>query len=118
MFNRSFQTWSAVLGCGAILLLLSPAADSQEVSAGMTGAVTDPSGAAITGAAVTARDMDRGTVWTAATNTEGIYAFPRVPAGNYEIRFGAAGFRTAVRRNVVLELNARVRLDVTMELGM
>ena len=79
MFNRSFQTWSAVLGCGAILLLLSPSADSQEVSAGMTGAVTDPSGAAITGAAVTARDMDRGTVWTAATNTEGIYAFPRVP---------------------------------------
>ena len=102
----------------AILIWFSLPANSQEVSAGMTGAVNDPSGAAIVGAAVTAREVAHGTVWTATTNAEGIYAFPRLPAGNYEIRFESAGFRTAVRRSVVLELNARVRLDVAMELGM
>src|SRR5262245_27118366 len=40
---------------------------SQEVSAGITGRVTDPSGSAIVGASVTARDMDRQTQWPAKT---------------------------------------------------
>ena len=100
-----------------ILLLLSPVAYGQEVSAGMTGQVADPSGAAVPGATVTARDQDRGTVWNSSTNTEGIYAFPRVPAGKYEVRIEAAGFRSAVRRDIVLEINARPRLDVKLELG-
>ena len=66
---------------------------------------------------VTVKDMDRGTVWKTETNPEGVYAFPRIPAGKYEVRIEAAGFRTAARRDIVLELNARARQDVTMELG-
>ena len=105
-------------GLSIALLIFSTQAVSQEVSAGVTGTITDPTGAAIAGASVTARDVEHGTVWTATTNGEGIYAFPRVPTGNYELRFESAGFRTSVRRSVLLELNARVRLDVSMELGM
>ena len=84
----------------------------------MTGTVTDPTGAAISGAKVTAKDVDHRTDWESTTNAEGIYAFPRLPAGNYELRIEAAGFRASLRRGIVLELNARVRLDATMELGM
>ena len=64
------------------LLFLSPwAAYAQEVSAGITGRVTDPSGGAIVGATVIAKDLDRGTQWPTKTNEDGIYAFPRVPVG-------------------------------------
>src|SRR5574340_250010 len=105
-----------------ILLLFSTAilfrpAFGQEVSAGITGRVTDPAGAAVVGAAVSAKDVNRGTVWPTKTNEEGIYAFPRIPVGTYEVKVEAQGFKTAVRPGVTLELNQRARIDVALELG-
>jgi hypothetical protein len=88
---------------------------AQEVSAGITGRITDPSGAAIVGATVTARDVDRGTVWPTQTNEEGIRAFPRIPVGNYELKVEAKGFKTLTRPGITLELNQRARLDLTIE---
>lgn len=108
-------------GLVALLLLLvalSPeAALAQEVSASLTGEVTDPTGAAVVNATVTARDVNRGTVWPTQTNSAGVYFFPRIPAGTYEVRVEAAGFRTAVRPGLTLEVNQRARLNITMELG-
>src|SRR5579862_167096 len=90
---------------------------AQEVSAGITGRVTDPSGAAIVNATVTARDLDRSTVWPTKTNEDGIYAFPRVPPGRYELKVEAQGFKTYVNSQLALELNQRARVDVPMEVG-
>ncbi|HEY2018807.1 MAG TPA: TonB-dependent receptor, partial [Bryobacteraceae bacterium] len=90
---------------------------SQEVSAGITGRVSDPSGASIVGATVTAKDLDRQTVWPTKTNEDGIYAFPRVPVGRYELKVEAAGFKSYVNSNVALELNQRARVDVNLEVG-
>src|ERR1051325_2953951 len=90
---------------------------AQETSAGITGRVTDPSGAAIVGANVTAKDLDRGTQWPTKTNDEGIYAFPRVPPGNYEVRVEAQGFKTFVQDRLHLEVNQRARLDIPMVVG-
>jgi len=118
MQKRAFQPSRTIYRLAAVFMVFSSVGYSQEVSAGVTGTVTDPSGAAIVGATVTATSVDQRTVWTTTANAEGIYAFPRVPAGKYEIRFEAAGFRTVVRRDIVLELNARVRLDMRLEIGM
>ena len=77
------------------LVCLSPwASYAQEVSAGITGRVTDPSGSAIVGATVTAKDQDRGTEWPTKTNEDGIYAFPRIPVGTYSLKIEAKGFKT------------------------
>ena len=90
---------------------------AQEVSAGITGRVTDPSGAAIVNASVTAKDLDRGTEWPTKSNEDGIYAFPRIPAGDYELRVEAAGFKTFVQARLHLDLNQRARVDVPLEVG-
>jgi hypothetical protein len=87
------------------------------VSAGITGRVTDPSGSAIVGAAVTAKDQDRGTEWPTVTNEDGIYAFPRIPVGTYSLRVEAKGFKTSVQPALTLEVNQRARIDVAMEIG-
>ena len=50
---------------------------AQEVSAGVTGLVTDPSGSVVANASVSMKDRDRGTDWSAKTNNDGIYNFPR-----------------------------------------
>jgi len=92
-------------------------ATAQETSAGITGRVTDPSGAAIVGASVTAKDQQRGTVWPTKTNEDGIYAFPRIPVGTYEIRIEAPGFKAFVQPGVLLEINQRARIDAAMEVG-
>jgi len=100
------------------LVCLSPwAVYAQEVSAGITGRVTDPSGSAIVGASVTAKDLDRGTEWPTTTNEDGIYAFPRVPVGKYSLKIEAKGFKTSLQSDLVLELNQRARLDIAMQVG-
>jgi hypothetical protein len=91
---------------------------AQEVSAGITGRVTDPSGSAVVDAAVIAKDKDRGTEWPTKTNEDGIYAFPRIPAGDYQLRVEAPGFKTFVQSSLHLDVNQRERLDVPMQLGM
>jgi len=90
---------------------------SQETSAGITGRVTDPSGASVLNAAVTARDLDRQTVWPTKTNEDGIYAFPRIPIGRYELKVEAQGFKTYVNPDIVLEVNQRARVDVPLQVG-
>ncbi len=101
----------------AVLVSCSIPAAAQEVSAGLTGHVTDPAGGNVIAATVTARDQDRGTVWSASTNEDGIYAFPRIPNGAYTIKVEAPGFKSYVHPDVVLEINQRGRVDVTLELG-
>jgi hypothetical protein len=93
----------------AFMCLSGFATYAQEVSAGITGRVTDPSGSAIVGAAVTAKDQDRGTEWHTKTNEEGIYAFPRIPASDYEVRVGAPGFKGFVQERLHLDVNERAR---------
>src|SRR5580698_8442306 len=64
----------------------------QDVS-GMTGEVTDSSGAAVTGATVTLNNAATGLHFTATTNAQGVYRFAEVPPGQgYEATFTAAGF--------------------------
>ncbi|MDE3165257.1 MAG: carboxypeptidase regulatory-like domain-containing protein, partial [Acidobacteriota bacterium] len=92
-------------------------ASAQEVSAGITGRITDPSGSAIVGATVTAKNVDRGTDWPTTSNEDGIYTLPRLPIGTYSLKIEAKGFKTSIQPNLPLEINQRARLDVTMEIG-
>src|SRR6476619_1892990 len=101
----------------AVSLLGCLSMSAQEVSAGITGRVTDPSGSAIVGAKVLAKDADRGTDFPSVTNEEGIYAFPRIPIGRYTLKVEATGFKTNVVSAFTLEVNQRARLDIHLEEG-
>ncbi len=90
---------------------------AQEVTASITGRVTDAQGAALVNANVTMRETDRGTDWPTKTNSEGIYVFPRLPVGNYEIKVEAPGFKTAVKGGIRLEVNLHTTFDITMQVG-
>src|ERR1051326_2441738 len=105
-----------LIGLMAIFVCTLPLV-AQEVSAGITGRVTDPSGAAVVNATVSARDLDRQTVWPTKTNEDGIYAFPRIPVGRYELKVESQGFKTYINPDIVLELNQRARVDVPLEVG-
>src|SRR5712664_3379147 len=111
------------LGLGLVFMALvallcsANAARGQDVTATITGTVTDPSGAPIIGADVTAKDADRGTVHTTQTNGSGVYNVLRIPVGVYDVKVEAKGFQTSLVASVTLVLNQTARIDVQMKVG-
>ena len=65
----------------ALLAAMASLGMAQETTGAITGKITDPSGAAIVGASVTAQDLDRGTVSKGQTNEEGLTTCPGCPSG-------------------------------------
>jgi len=101
----------------AVVTMLAVPMSAQEVSASITGTITDATGALVAGASVTAKDVDRGTVYTTTTNEAGAFLFPRISPGRYEVRIEAKGFKALIRRDIVLEVNQRARMDERLEVG-
>ncbi|MGO8797046.1 MAG: carboxypeptidase regulatory-like domain-containing protein [Candidatus Sulfotelmatobacter sp.] len=112
--NRSL-VWLALVAIGFAGAAVRMTA--QEVTAGIVGTVTDPSGAPVNGAAVTARDTERGTMWNATTSDAGAYSITRLPVGTYEVKVTSPGFETAIHPPFVLTLNQTARVDVQMKVG-
>ena len=99
------------------LTALMPLTRGQEVSAGITGTVNDPSGAPIPGAKITATDANRGTVWNVTSNDVGVYNLTRLPVGTYTLKVSASGFQSTVYPPFALVLNQTARVDVQMKVG-
>src|SRR5579872_1384939 len=90
---------------------------SQEVTASITGTVTDPSGAAVPGATVTATSQERGLTYTDVTNDSGLYRIAQLPVGTYTLKVEKSGFALASHAPFVLTVNQVARVDVPMKVG-
>jgi hypothetical protein len=111
-------TWGVAVLIAAVTLTGSlTIATAQEVTAGISGSVVDPSGAAVKGAIATATDTERGTVWTASTNDAGVFSLTRLPVGTYTVRVTATGFQSETYPAFTLVLNQTVSLNFQMKLG-
>ncbi len=99
------------------LAMVNPTAHAQEVTGTIVGTVVDSSGAALNQATVTAKDVNRGTVWTAKTNESGAFRIERVPVGRYEVKAEAQGFRAAMNPAFDLVLSQIARLNFEMKVG-
>src|SRR5215469_7690488 len=115
--RRKLLALTTVFFSLAGLFALVQAAVAQEVTASIVGTVTDPSGAPIPNADVTATDVERGTIWPAKTNGDGTYNLTRLPIGNYTVKVAAAGFQTTTHAAFTLVLNQSARVDVQMKVG-
>ena len=99
-----------------ILLGLAVVANAQvSVNATVQGSVTDPSGAVIPGAAVTATNVNTGIVTNRQSNATGDYQLPALQPGNYTISGSYQGFQTQTYQNVELSQGQQVRLNFTLQ---
>jgi len=110
------QMRSGVCLC-LLMVALATAGWAQEYRATITGAVTDPSGAAIPGAKVTVTNLGNGFVTPATTNTAGNYSAPFLAPGVYTIRVAAAKFASATRTSVELHSGDQLHIDFRLQLG-
>ncbi len=109
---------AAVLALLALMALCMPTVFAQSSgTSGLTGTVTDPSGAAVPNVAVTLTSNGTGQVRTATTGTDGAYKFSLLPPGNYKIRFAANGFKTSEVASFTLNVTETPALDRVLEVG-
>ena len=92
-------------------------ARGQGVTAEINGAVTDPSGAPVAGATVTAKEVSTGGTYPTQSNADGAYYLSQLPIGKYELKVEAKGFETAVRPVFELVLNQVAKVNVQMTVG-
>jgi hypothetical protein len=83
----------------------------------IVGTVTDPSGAAIPNANITATNTNTGQSRSTTTNSVGQYLLPGLQIGSYTVRAEVAGFKKAEKTGLGLEVGARARVDFALEIG-
>jgi len=106
-----------LLGTILCLLVTTVLCWGQGPTAAITGQVTDASGAAVSNAAISAKDLDHGTVWPTVSNDAGYFSLPRLPIGNYEVRVESKGFQAVVQRSVQLVLDQVAKIDFQLQVG-
>src|SRR5580704_15149918 len=104
-----------------LLLLLSlclyPSFASAQVSATLSGIVSDQSGATVPGASATARNLDTGLSRDTVTDPAGRYQLFALPLGQYEVGVKKVGFAEAVRTGIRLVVGQDARVDLTLRVG-
>jgi hypothetical protein len=90
---------------------------AQTVLGTITGRVTDPAGASVPNAAITATNTGTNLTYRATTGDAGNYVIQQLPVGTYEVSVEATGFRRNVRRNIELNVAQTLALDVALQIG-
>lgn len=93
-----------------------PVAHAQ-MSATITGIISDPSGAPVPLAAVHTKNLETGATRIATTDTTGRYLVLALPVGVYEVSVAAAGFQDAVRSGIQLAVGQEASVDFRLQVG-
>ncbi len=98
----------------ALCLSLTVAA---QVSAPLSGTITDPNGAVVSGATIEVRNLATGADFRAASSSSGAYTVPSLGAGTYNVTVTAGGFKTVVVRDVKIDAGVPATVNITLEVG-
>ena len=113
--------WLAIAGfallCCGILFGNCPALHAQNTTGSFNGHVYDASRSVVVNAKVVLHDVQNGLMRNATTNSDGLYEFPLVKPGTYQLTVTAAGFGTEVKPNLVLDVNQIQAQDFTLKIG-
>jgi hypothetical protein len=100
-----------------VLLVVTFCGAAWAQNGSITGTVKDPSGAAISGAAVVVTSPERGITRQTTSNSTGEYNESALPSGAYDIIVSAAGFKKYQAKGVKLDVGEKARVDVGLEVG-
>jgi hypothetical protein len=92
-------------------------AEAQEFRSTLSGRITDPSGAAVPNAKVTATKSDTNSRFETVANSGGLYTLPFLPPGPYDLTAEASGFKTYVQTGIQIGSDTRVAQDIILNIG-
>src|SRR5256712_7121077 len=103
--------------CGVLFLFIAVSTSAQSTNATLSGTVLDPTGARIPNVQVTAQNTQTGVVLTNVTNEAGVYVFPSLQPGTYRLTAESSGFRKYVLNDLVVDVSARMTINISLELA-
>ncbi len=102
----------------ALFFLLTWQQPAQaQISASISGVVTDPSGASAPSANVTARNVDTDVSRTTTSDSDGRYLILALPLGLYEVKVSKSGFQDSMRNGIQLNIGQEATVDLRLELS-
>jgi Carboxypeptidase regulatory-like domain/TonB dependent receptor len=105
------------LFAGLLALILVPRSFGQGLTGSISGTVTDSSGAPISGATVTVRQVDTNAIRTITTSDVGTYKLTQLVPGVYSARIEKEGFTVFEQGNITLAIDQVVQIDVRLNVG-
>ena len=99
------------------LLCASFDAALSQTSGEITGEVRDPSGAVMPNASVVVTNTATNVARSTVTNTSGIYSFPNLVPGIYDVKVSSPGFDSVVKTGVELQVQQAARIDFDLRVG-
>jgi outer membrane receptor protein involved in Fe transport len=115
--GRNFSLRLIPFAVIALLLSIPLMVTAQVTTATMVGTVTDPGGAKVPGAQVTAKAVETGLSRSVTANEEGDYRIEFLPTGKYTVEVTFTGFKKALLSDIVLQVNETARVDVALAVG-
>jgi hypothetical protein len=101
----------------AFVVLMAGVLAAQTFRGTILGTVTDPSGALVSGAKVTVKNVATGLERSTQTSADGSYSLPELPIGTYTVTITQPGFQTSSTTGVVVDVATERRVDAAMKTG-
>lgn len=102
---------------GMAAVVLAPALWGQQGRGTISGTVTDAQGAAVPAVSIEIRNVGTNSIFRTATNETGFYTAPGLAVGAYEVTAELAGFKKTVRSGIMLEVDQKAAVNLTIEVG-
>ncbi len=101
----------------AVFLLSSVALVWAATGGSISGIITDPSGAILPGAKLVLVNTAQQTTYRTVSDRQGLYSFPNLPVGHYNLTVEATGFMQRRRENLAVDTDSAIRVDLSLAIG-
>src|SRR5690242_15704495 len=112
-YAPSLLLWALAIA----IVTVQPGAAQIGGSGSIQGTVTDPTGAVVPGASVTATQVATQAKSVRQTTAAGYYVIAPLPAGEYSLSITASGFQTVVYDKVQVDALSEVAINVALKVG-
>src|SRR5215469_18164181 len=113
MVLSRFSNKQRVFFVTAIILIATAA--FAAVGGSISGTVKDTTGGVIPGALLTLTNSALGSQFKTTADSQGLFSFPSLPVGRYELTIEAAGFTTQKKTGLVVDADSALQLNATLE---
>ena len=100
-----------------VFLLLASVSAWAATGGSISGVIADQSGAVVPGAMLKLVNSAQGTTYQTLSDRQGLYSFPNLPVGQYDLTIGANGFSPQRKTNLTVDAASAIRVDVSLVIG-
>jgi outer membrane receptor protein involved in Fe transport len=107
----------AAMACMLLIISASLNVAAQQITGSIRGTVSDPSGAIVQAARITAKQVETGLTRVVVTDHQGEYLLVELPIGHYQLEVQAQGFQTYLQEGISLDVNESATVSIRLKVG-